>query len=122
MKERVTGEELRSRLEAAKITCLQERVRWLVGKQYLLETAPNAFGEKIEEEKLKDVIRETGSQEYRRQRILLALQAKPASCIEVALKLGLTPDSVLRDMVVLRRKGLIDVGAVEERNPIYVKL
>ena len=122
VKEGLTAEELQSHIEAAKMTCQQERVRWLVGKQYLLETAPNAFGEKIDEEKLKDVIRETGSQEYRRQRILLALKEKPASCIEIASRLGLSPDSVLRDMVVLRRKGLIDVGTVEERNPIYVKL
>jgi F420-non-reducing hydrogenase iron-sulfur subunit len=122
VKERVTGEELRSRIEAAKRTCQQERVRWLVGKEYLLETKPNAFGEKTDEENLKKIIRETGSQEYRRQRILLALQTKPASCIEVASRLGLSADSVLRDMVVLRRKGLIDVGTVEERNPIYVKI
>jgi F420-non-reducing hydrogenase iron-sulfur subunit len=122
VKERVTGEELRSRLEAAKMTCQQERVRWLVGKEYLLETKPNAFGGKTDEENLKKIIRETGSQEYRRQRILLTLQMKPSSCIEVASKLGLSPDSVLRDMVVLRRKGLIDIGRVEERNPIYVKI
>ncbi|MFH1421531.1 MAG: hydrogenase iron-sulfur subunit [Planctomycetota bacterium] len=122
VKENVTGEDLMSKIQAAKLAARQERVRWLVGKQYLLESAPNAFNEKFDDEKLKQIVRESATREYKRQRILLSLKEKPSSCIEVASKINIPSDEVLREMVVLRRKGLIDVSGVEDRNPIYITL
>ena len=116
------GEELRSNLTAARDATCSERLRWLLGKEYGMETAANAFGEEYPEEEFKKLLDGVVRDEYFKARIVNMTREKLFSVREMAPELGLDPSEVLRLVTNLRGRNIVDVKEVRGTSPLYTAL
>jgi coenzyme F420-reducing hydrogenase delta subunit/DNA-binding transcriptional ArsR family regulator len=95
------------------------RLRLLVGKTYILTDKANAYNNKIEVEKYKEIIDEILEEELLRQRILMSLSKKSQSVKGIAKDIKTPSRLVLEHLVVLRDRGLVGLERIEGQTPIY---
>jgi hypothetical protein len=120
--EGVKGEELKEGLRAARDASCSERLRWLVGKEFMLETAQNAFGDRYSEDAYKAMLEASVRDEFYKSRILNMTRQKALSVKEMAAELGLDPAEVLRIVTVMRGHNAVDVKEVKGTSPLYAAL
>ena len=120
--EGVTGEELEEGLKAARDASCSERLRWLVGKEFSLETAENVFGDKYPEDIYKKMLEDSVHDEFYKARILNMTRANALSVKEMAAQLGLDPAEVLRIVTIMRGHNVVDVKEVKGTSPLYAAL
>lgn len=119
---KVSGEELRKNLIAARDAVSGERLRWLVGKEYELETNKNVFEKKFSEEEYRKMLVACINDEFYKSKILNLTREKSLSVKEMAPELGLDPAEVLRIVTMLRGRNIVDVKEVKGTSPIYIAL
>jgi len=117
--EELDGQELVDRLNAAHNAMAGEKLRWLVGSELKLRTEGNVYGEKVEEEKLLNVIEQNADEEYIKNRILLMLKREPLSVKDVADNLHICPADILRHVVTMENTGMVSLSDVQGRSPRY---
>jgi F420-non-reducing hydrogenase iron-sulfur subunit len=113
--------ELKLTLRALREVVSCERVRWLVGKSASISGKKNVFGESVAEDEFEKTVMEVFANELRRKKVLLTVRESPSSVIALARKLGFPPAKILRDVVALRREGLVSVHDVKEGQPTYAE-
>jgi len=107
---------------AAKAAAGDFRLRVLVGREKELVEEGNLYGEEISQEEFDETMEEAIEAEYVRNRIYLMVKDEPLSVKELSKRLDLDPRTVLRHMVVMRRRGWVAVDGVEGTSPLYVAL
>lgn len=107
---------------AAKAAAEDFRLRLLVGREKTMIDDVNVYGEKVSEEKLDKILNEVIDAEYLRNRIYLWVKEEPLSVKELSKRLDMDSKTVLRHIVVMRRRGLITVDRVEGISPLYTAL
>ncbi len=107
---------------AAKATAEDFRLRLLVGREKTMIDDVNVYGEKVSEEELDKILNEVIGTEFVRNRIYLFFKEEPSSIKELSKRLDLDPKTVLRHVVVMRRRGLITVDRVDGTSPLYIAL
>lgn len=107
---------------AAKAAAEDFRLRLLVGGEKTMIDDGNVYGEKLSEEELDKILNEVIDAEYARNRIYLWVKEEPLSVKELSKRLDLDSKTVLRHIVVMRRRGLITVDRVEGTSPLYTAL
>ena len=119
---RSSGEALKKNLTAARDAISGERLRWLLGKEYNLETSANTFGEKFTEEKYREMLDVSVRDEFYKSRILNLTREKTLSVKDMAPELGLDAAEVLRLVTMLRGRNIVDVKEVKGTSPLYTAL
>jgi len=109
-------------MQAAKWAAEDFRLRVLVGREKELIDEGNVYGEKTLQEEFDKTMDEAIQAEYTRNRIYLMVKREPQSVKQLAKRLDLDAQKVLRHVVVLRRRGMVTVDRVEETTPIYAAL
>jgi len=107
---------------AAKAAADDFRLRLLVGREKTMIDDGNVYGEEVSEEELDKILDEILDEEYVRNRIYLWVKEQPLSVKELSKRLDLDSQTVLRHIVVMRRRGLIAVDRVEGTSPLYTAL
>jgi len=107
---------------AAKAAAEDFRLRLLVGREKTMIDDGNVYGEEVSEEELDKILDEILDAEYVRNRIYLWVKEQPLSVKELSKRLDLDSQTVLRHIVVMRRRGLIAVDRVEGTSPLYTAL
>ena len=107
---------------AAKAAAEDFRLRLLVGREKTMIDDGNVYEEKASEEELDKILDDVIDTEFVRNRIYLWVKEEPLSVKELSKRLDLDSKTVLRHVVVLRRRGLITVDRVEETSPLYTAL
>jgi len=107
---------------AAKSAAEDFRLRVLVGREKELVEEGNVYGEKTLQEEFDKTMDGAMQAEYTRNKIYLMVKREPQSVKELAKRLDLDPQNVLRHVVVLRRRGMVAVDRVEKTTPIYSAL
>jgi hypothetical protein len=120
--EGVAGEQLRDNLAAARDASCSERLRWLVGKEYALESGVNVFGDDYPEETYRKTLDDCVRDEYYKARIVNMTRTEPLSVKEMAPQLGLDASEVLRIVTILRGRNIVDVKEVKGTSPLYAAL
>ena len=110
---------MREKLKAAQSAAKAFRLRSYVGKMVNLRDDGNVYGENIAPEKLDEVLGELVGIEILRHGILEGAGKGPVSCRQLAEQLGVEPAVVLREIVVLRRKNLLELDHVDGVTPLY---
>ena len=95
------------------------RLRSFIGKKRILAEEGNVYDEKLSQERLDEVSAELLEKEYLRSRILQCIQTEPRSCKQIAEMIDVPSDEVLRQIVVLRRKNLIELDRIDGTSPLY---
>ena len=96
------------------------RLRWLVGKQRELIEKGNVYNEKIEAEKIKDIIDKNIKKEYDKQRIIFLLSKKPYDAISLAETLNLSSSDVAKYLTGIENTGLISILDFINNTPRYI--
>ncbi|MDQ1280133.1 MAG: F420-non-reducing hydrogenase iron-sulfur subunit [Thermoproteota archaeon] len=109
-------------LLAAKRTAGDFRLRVIVGRERELVEDKNAYGEKVPQEKLDELLSEAIKTEYTRNRIYNMLEKESLSVRELSKRLDLSTQDVLTNIVVMRKKGMLGVERIEGTTPIYMSL
>ncbi len=107
---------------AAKAAAADFRLRVLVGKEKELIDEGNVYGEEISQKKFDEIMDGAIKAEFIRNRIYLMVKDKPLSVKELSKRLDLDYKTVLRHIVMMRRKGRIAVDRVEGTSPMYAAL
>ena len=110
---------VKERLKAAQGAAKAFRLRSYVGKMINLRDEGNVYGEKLAPEKLDEVLDDLVEVEVLRHVILEGAREKPVSAKDLAEDAGVDPALVLREIVVLRRKNLLELDHIEGRTPLY---
>ena len=110
---------MRERLKAAQSAGKGYRLRSFVGKMVNLRDEGNVYGEKLEQEKLDGILTDLVDAEFIRHSILGHAGKAAVSCKEIAGEIGVDPSEVLRHVVVLRRRNLLELDRIDGRTPMY---
>lgn len=109
-------------IEAAKAVAEDFRLRVLVGREKELTENENVYGEKISQEEFDALLHESIEAEFMRHKIRLLTKEKPMSVKEIAAITNVKPILVLRHIVNMHRKGMINLDHVERATPLYKAL
>jgi coenzyme F420-reducing hydrogenase delta subunit len=90
------------------------RLRSVVGKVVGLRDEGDVYGQPVEEERLREILKQTAVSELERCRMLAAARKQPATCVEMAEAAGLAPRDALMNIAALRSDGRLEVFSEED--------
>jgi F420-non-reducing hydrogenase iron-sulfur subunit len=109
-------------VRAAERAAGNSRLRTLVGREKELTEEGNVYGETVPQEEFNKLMEQSVKEEYLRSRIYLLTKNRSASVEELARRLGVDSQIVLRHIVVMRRRGLLAMDRIDGDTPLYVAL
>jgi len=95
------------------------RLRWLVGKQRELIEKGNVYNEKIQPEKIEEIIIKNIYKEYDRQRMLSLIADKPSTVVSLAKDLKISSSDVAKYITSLENSGVISILDIKDNSPRY---
>ena len=110
---------MKDRLKAAQAASQAYRLRSLAGKVVNLRDEGNVYGEKVPADELDRLMDEVIDVEFVRHMILEGAREGGVSAKDLAERIGVAPEAVLREIVVLRRKNLLELDKIDGRTPLY---
>jgi F420-non-reducing hydrogenase iron-sulfur subunit len=121
-KEGFLADELRSRLELATQVVNDERIRWLVGKEYELIESGNVYGEKLSKDSVEEMLVKNIVDQFHKERILRAIKDEPLPCKAIAAGLGLSARTTFGYLTYLADQGQVCIADVIEHAPRYLNI
>jgi coenzyme F420-reducing hydrogenase delta subunit len=118
--ENIASDELKIKLTAARHAVEGKKLRWVVGKRMEFIEKGNLYGEKFTEHEIHRMFEEVVMDELAIQEIKLRAKDRPLSVKLLAQQLNLPPKRVLRQLVDMRRMGLVKIAGIEDRVPLWV--
>ena len=110
---------MKDRLKAAQEAARAYRIRSFSGKVVNLRDTGNVYGEKVPQDRLDRIMDELVDVEFVRHMILEGARGGAVSAKDLAERIGVEPAAVLREIVVLRRKNLLELDRIDGRTPLY---
>lgn len=110
------------RLNAARATMENFRMRSFVANELALTEKGNVYGEKLSQVEFDEVADEALELEYYRNWIHMLLKTESLSVKHLAKRVGLDTQVVLAHIVVLNGRGWIAQDGVEGMTPLYVAM
>ncbi|MDZ7376679.1 MAG: hypothetical protein ONB13_08665, partial [candidate division KSB1 bacterium] len=108
------------KLTAARHAVAGKKLRWVAGKRVEFIEKGNLYGERFTEHEIHRLFEEVVIDELAIQEIKLRAKDKPVSVRHLAQQLNLPPKRVLRQLVDMRRMGLVKIAGIEDRAPLWV--
>lgn len=118
--ENISKDELRIKLSAAKRAVEGKKVRWVVGKRQEFLEKGNLYGERFTEHEIHRMFEEVVMDELAIQEILIRAKDKPLSVKILSEQLQIPPKRILRQLVDMRRMGLIKIASIETKSPLWI--
>lgn len=118
--ENIASDELKLKLTAARHSVEGKKLRWVVGKRTEFIEKGNLYGEKFTEHEIHRLFEEVVMDELTIQEIKLRAKEKPLSVKHLAQQLNLPPNRVLRQLVDMRRMGLVKIAGIQDRAPLWM--
>ncbi len=97
-------EKIIQNLKIAKKICLDFNFRWLIGKSRQIVELGNVYNETIEKEKYIQLLDEIIDGEIIKKKILDLIDKEPLEAIEIANKLSIPPNIVMKNLVTLKTR------------------
>jgi coenzyme F420-reducing hydrogenase delta subunit len=116
------GENILENVLAAKNAMTGFRLRALIGKEKELKSGSNSYSERMSPEDFDSFADEVIKTEFIRSKILLSTKKKSSSVKELATELNMKPAVVLRQILNMRRKGIITLEGFDGATPLYKAL
>jgi hypothetical protein len=111
--------ELTEKLKVAKTALGKEKLRWVVGKFTEFTTSGNKYGEVFTEHEMWRTLDTIVMDEVATHEILRELGQESLAVKDLAARLKLPPPQVLRYVLALQRRELVDLADVEGTSPRY---
>jgi F420-non-reducing hydrogenase iron-sulfur subunit len=117
--ENISSEELKLKLTAARKAVEGKKLRWVVGKRQEFVEKGNLYGEKFTEHEIYRLFEEVVMDELAIQEIRLRIKENPLTVKNLAGQLNLPPKRVLRQLVDMRRMGLVKITSIENKSAMW---
>jgi coenzyme F420-reducing hydrogenase delta subunit len=117
--DRLPMPELREKLLVAKAALGKEKLRWVVGKFTEFTTAGNKYGERFTEHEMWRTLDTIVMDEIATHQIIHELEQGPGVVRKLADRLKLPAPHVLRYVLALQRRGLVELDGIEGTSPRY---
>jgi hypothetical protein len=111
--------ELSDKLMVAKTALGKEKLRWVVGKFTEFTTNGNKYGEVFTEHEMWRTLDTIVMDEVATHEILRELGQEALAVKDLAARLKLPPPHVLKYVLALQRRELVDLDGVEDNSPRY---
>jgi F420-non-reducing hydrogenase iron-sulfur subunit len=111
--------QLKEKLPIAKTALASEKLRWVVGKFTVFATEGNKYGEVFTDHEMWRTLDTIVMDELATHEILQELKQKALAVTELAKRLKLPPPEVLRYVLALQRRELVDLDGVKGTSPRY---
>ncbi len=118
--ENISNNELKLKLLAARNAVESKKLRWVVGKRLEFLENGNIYGEKFTQHEIHRLFEEIVMDELTIQEIKLRINQKPLSVKSLASELNLPPQRVLRQLVDMRKMGLVKITNIENNSPLWI--
>ncbi len=118
--ENISPAESKLKLSATRKAVEGKKLRWIVGKRLEFLEQGNLYGEKFTEHEIHRLFEEVVMDELSIQEIKLRLKSMPLTAINLAEQLNLPTQRVLRQLVDMRRMGLVKVNFVDKKSPVWI--
>ncbi len=115
-------QQLLEKLKAIELAAGGERLRALVAIKRIIMEEGNIYGEKISQEELDEILISAIEDEFLRQQILLKLKNEPLSVKDLSQLLNIDSSVILKHIISLKARNLIDYNKIEGITPFYQKL
>ncbi len=115
-------QQLLEKLKAIELAAGGERLRALVASKRIIMEEGNIYGEKISQEELDEILISAIEDEFLRQQILLKLKNEPLSVKDLSQLLNIDSSVILKHIISLKARNLIDYIKIEGITPFYQKL
>ena len=122
IKNKKNRKELIEDFEAVKTVLSDSRLRILVGREREIITEGNVYNEIISKEKFDRVVEDALYNEFTRQKILLKIKSQGKSVPDISKEIQVAPDKVLKHIVTLRQRGLVDLDQINEEIPTFISI
>jgi F420-non-reducing hydrogenase iron-sulfur subunit len=116
------ADRFRLQLGALETVLAGPRTRWLTGMDRHLTERRNVYGEKTDEVKYRQVMKQAVLDEYQKALILESLKEGPRSVREMASSTGLPVHTVSLRLNDLERRGLAELKGYEGTTPRFIRL
>jgi len=97
----------------------KEKLRWVVGKFTEFQGIGNKYGERFTEHEMWRTLDTIVMDEIATHDILKEMRNGPASVKEIAARLSISPPDVLKFVLVLQRRGFVELSSIEGETPKY---
>jgi len=118
--ENIPENELEIKLAAAKAAVTGKKLRWVAGKRLEFMEKGNLYGEIFTEHEIHRLFEEVVMDELTIQEILLRAKEKPQTIKKLADMLHQPTKRVLRQLVDMRKMGLVKITGVEKNSPLWL--
>ena len=112
-------DEKRKKLTAALLTVSNDKVRWVVGREFSIIKDGNAFGEKLVPYEFHEQIKSIIKDNLKKSLIMAVLKSGPKTVREIASELREPESEILKQLVDLMRLDKVEMGGVKDRNPLF---
>jgi F420-non-reducing hydrogenase iron-sulfur subunit len=96
------------------------RLRALVGRELSLTEEGNVYNNKIDQTELDELYDNILQDEFLRHRILQLTKNRPLSIKDISKYVDYSPQTILRQIVTLKDRGLISVDRIDGTSPLYI--
>jgi F420-non-reducing hydrogenase iron-sulfur subunit len=117
--DKLSGDQLTEKMLVVKTALGKEKLRWVVGKFTEFTTTGNKYGERFTEHEMWRTLDTIIIDEINTHEILREMQQGPSAVKDLALKLGQQPPRVLRYVLALQRRGLVESTGMNGSSPLY---
>jgi hypothetical protein len=111
--------ELTEKLKIAHRCLAGPKLRWVIGKKPVFIREGNKYGEVYTEHEINRTISGIIMDEMATHTILAALEKHPAAVIDIAKELEIPVPDILKYVLALKRRGLVEIDHVAGQSPIY---
>jgi len=112
-------DEKRKKLTAALLTVSNDKVRWVVGREFSITKDGNAFGEKLAPYEFHKQVASIIRDNLKKSLIMAVLESGPKTVKEIASELREPESEILKQLVDLIRLDKVEMGEVRDRNPLF---
>ena len=93
-----------------------------MARQRIITTEGNVYEELVNSEKFEELLDDAIEKEFTRHKILEKIKVKGKSVPDIAKEIEVEPHIVLRHIVTLRARGLVDVDEINEEIPTFISI
>ena len=122
LKDKKKKDDLIDNLNAINNALCDQRLRALVARQRIITTKGNVYEELVNNEKFEEMLDDALEKEFTRHKILEKIKVKGKSVPDIAKEIEVEPHIVLRHIVTLRARGLVDVDEINEEIPTFISI
>ena len=113
------AQDREEQLAAAWRVVEDERIRWLMGREWEMVEGGDVYGQAVSQEAFDALLESNVVTEYLRSRLLLLTAERPLSVKDMAGEMRMAPRLVLPHVVALEQAGLIAMVGIEGNSPKY---